>query len=138
MADQFSSAAALKLDNATGALTDISNSVTNVETSGGNELQEVTGLGEGVRREASGLSPVNSMTLTFKVNSTTSPIFAPLVNGTSVTKTVELKLLAGTFLTGEANVGTVSFSTPIGLQTGTAELRSSDPTGFNRTSVGAA
>ena len=138
MADQFSSAGGFKLDNATGTLTDISSSVTNVEASGGNELQEVTGVGEGVRREAGGLSPVNSMTITFKVNSTTGPIFIPLVNGTSVTKTVEHKLMTGQFLTGEANVGTVSLSMPIGLQTGTAELRSSDPTGFNRTSVGAA
>lgn len=135
MTDQISSAAAFSVDNASGTLTDISSSVTDLQISGGNELLENTGLGQAVRSEIRGLSPVNMMTITFKVNSTTEPIFAPLVNGTSTQKTVQARLISGKYLSGESYVGPVSFSVPIGLQTGTAEFHSSTTTGFNRTSV---
>jgi len=134
MADRISSAAALRIDN-TSVLTAISSSVTSVTINGGNELYDNTGLGQSTMSEILGLSPVNEIQIAFKVNSTTWGIFAPCINGTSVTKTVEYSPYSGTYLSGEANVGAVSFSTPIGLQTGSATLRSSSTTGFTRTSV---
>ena len=135
MTDQISSAASFKIDSSTGVLTTISSSIDSVSISGGNQLYPNTGLGQSVESEIDGLSPVNEISIAGRVNSTTEPIFAPLVNGTSVTKTAQVQLISGQYLSGEANVGTVSFSVPIGLQTFTATLRSSSTTGFNRTSV---
>lgn len=135
MAHQISSAAEFRVDNAAATLTDISGSVNNLAIAGGNGLIEDTGLGDAVRTEIRDVGIVNSMNITFMVNSTTEAIFAPLVNGTSVQKTVQAQLVSGQYLSGEAYVGPVSFSVPIGLQTGTAEFRSSSNTGFDRTSV---
>lgn len=135
MANYFSSVAGFSVDNAAGTLTDISGYVPNLSVSGGNELVDDTGLGDSVRHEATGISPVNEMSITFFVNSTTRAIFAPLVNGTSVAKTVQAQLNTSMYLSGESNVSTVSFSSPIGLQTGTATFRSSDSSGFSSTSV---
>ena len=135
MANQFSSDAGFSVDNAAGTLTDISGYVNNLTVSGGNELVDDTGLGDSVRHEATGISPVNEMSITAFVNSTTEAIFAPLVNGTSVAKTVQAQVISGQYISGESNVATVSFSVPIGLQTVTATFRSSDASGFSRTSV---
>lgn len=136
MTDQLSSAAGFWVDNATGTLTDISGSVTAVDGTGGNEQVENTGIGDSRRHEIGSLTPVGNISITFKVNSTTEPIFAPLLNGTSVNKTVQVQQISGHYLYGESAVGAVAFSVPIGLQTGTATFRAADNNGlFRRTSV---
>ena len=134
MTDQISSASSFRVDS-TSILTNISSSVTSVDISGGNELYDNTGLGQSTMSELLGLSPVNEISISFKVNTTTWGIFAACVNGTAVTKTIEYSPYSGTYLSGEANLGAVSFSTPIGLQTGSASFRSSSTTGFVKTSV---
>lgn len=134
MAHQISSAAGFSIDDSTGVLADISGSVNNMSINGGNGLIEDTGLGDSVRTEIRDVGIVNSISITFMVDSTTEAIFSPLINGTSVQKTVQAKLIDGLYLSGEAFVGPVGFSIPIGLQTGTIELRSASSTGFDRTS----
>ena len=135
MAHQLSSASRFRMDNTAGTITDISGSVNNLTVNGGNGLVEDTGLGDSVRTQIQDIGIINTMSITGMVNGTTYAIFAPLVNGTSATKTVEARLVSGLYLTGEAYVGAVSFSVPIGLQTFTAEFASSSNTGFNATSV---
>jgi len=136
MAHQLSSAAGFSLTGeATSILSDISGDVNNLTINGGNGLVEDTGLGDAVRTETRDIGIVNSMSITGMVNTTTEAIFGPLINGTSVTKSVQAQLISGLYLSGTANVGPVSFSIPIGLQTFTAEFRSSSGTGFDRTSV---
>lgn len=136
MTDQISSAAQVWIDNAAGTLTNISVHVTAVTGSGGNELLENTGISDSKRHEILSLSPIGEISMTYKVNTTTEAIFAPIMNGTSVVKTVQIRQLSGKYLYGEANVGQVAFSIPIGLQTGTATFRAADNNGlFRRTSV---
>lgn len=135
MTDQISSAAAFYMDDATGILRDISSSITSLDISGGNALVDNTGLGQSVRSEIRDIGLINTMRVAFKVNSTTEPIFAPLLDGTSVQKTVQAQLISGQYISGESYVGPVAFSIPIGLQTGTAEFHSTGGSGFDRTSV---
>lgn len=136
MTDQISSAAQVWIDNAAGALTNISVHVTTVTGSGGNELLENTGISDSKRHEILGLSPIGEISMTFKINTTTEAIFSPIMNGTSTTKTIQVRQLSGKYLYGEANMGSASFSIPIGLQTGTATFRAADNSGlFRRTSV---
>lgn len=135
MAHLISSVAGFRVDNASGTITDISSSVNSVTDSGGNALVDDTGLGQARHVEINDVDPVMTMLVNGFWNSTTEGIFGPVLEGTSVAKTVEYKTISGQYYTGEANIGPVSHSTPIGLQTFSAEFRSSDVAGFTRTSV---
>lgn len=136
MADQISSAVQFWVDNSSGTLTNISTHVTNVDLSGGNELIDNTGLSDSRKHEILGLTPVGEMSVAYKINSTTKGIFTPLLNGTSVQKTVQVRLYTGAYVYGEANVGSVGHSLPIGLLTGSATFRAADNNGiFRVTSV---
>ncbi len=135
MPHQLSSAVRFKMDNASAALTDISGSINNITVNGGNGLVEDTGMGDSVRTQIRDIGIINTIDITGMVNSTTYTIFAPLVNGTSLAKTVEVRLVSGQYLSGESDVGAVSFSVPIGLQTFTAQFASNSNTGFDATSV---
>lgn len=137
MAHLLSNVAGFRLDNASGTLTDISGSINSVEVSGGNASVQNTGMGQSRHKEINDIDPIQSITVNGWIDSTTNAIISPLVEGTSVLKTVEVTLLSGDYFTGEARVGDVSRSLPIGLQSFSLELRSSDTTGFIHTSVAA-
>lgn len=141
MSHALSDIAGFRVDNASGVLTDISGDVTQVTINGGNALVEDTGLGDSNRTEQRDIGAVKGISITGMINSTTRAIFAPLAaKGTSVTKTIEVELAASganRYITGEAHVGAVSLSIPVGLQTFTAEYRSTSGTGFDNTSVAA-
>jgi hypothetical protein len=136
MAHLLSDVAAVKLDNATGVLTVISGSVNSVSVDGGNASIQDTGIGDARHTEANDLKPVQTMTLSGFIDTTSAAIIGPLINGTSVMKSVEVQTLSGSYLsTNSARVGTVSRSIPVGLQTWSLELRSAASEGFNHTSV---
>lgn len=141
MAHDLSDIAGFRIDNAAGVLTDISGDITQATVNGGNGLIEDTGLGDANRTEQRDIGAVKAISITGMMNSTTRAIFVPLAaKGTSITKTIELEVAASgssRYITGEANVGPVSLSIPVGLQTFTAEFRSTSGTGFNNTSVAA-
>lgn len=120
----------------TSVLTDIGEWVNNATHNGGNALVDDTGLGQGTRTEAYDIGNPNVINITYFLNSTTSPIFGPLLaDGTSVSKTIQLQEGSSVYYSGSAVVGPVSHSKPIGLQTGTCEFHSDSGTGFTRTSV---
>lgn len=135
MAHRLSDVAGFKIDGATAVLTDISGSVNSVTVNGGNGLVEDTGLGDAVRTQMRDLGIVNTLSVNGMVNSTVYDIIAPLINGTSTTKTVQVASATGDYLSGEAYVGAVSLSIPVGMQTFSMELASSSNTGFTSTSV---
>jgi len=136
MGHQLSSAASFWISGeATSVLSDISGDINNVTYNGGNGLVEDTGLGDSVRTEIADLGIVNSFNITGMINTTTEAIIGPLLNGTSATKTIQLQSISGQYYSGTANIGPVSLSIPIGLQTFSAEFRSASGTGFDRTSV---
>lgn len=135
MAHQISSAASFGCDNAGGTFTDISGSVNSVTLNGGNALVDDTGLGDTRHTEINDVDPIMTMQINGFWNSTTEAIFGPVMEGTSVTKTVQYRTISGQYHSGEANVGAVSHSTPVGIQTFSCEFRSSDTAGFTRTSV---
>jgi len=136
MSHDLSDVAGFWVDSATGVLTDISGDINNLSINGGNALIDDTGLGDSNRTEQRDLGAVKRMSITFMMNSTTDAIFAPLVAaGTAVAKTVQAKLRTGSYISGESNVGAVSLSVPVGMQTGTAEFSSLSGSGFDHTSV---
>lgn len=137
MSDYMSNVASFRCDSSTGVLTDISSSVNNITINGGNETVDNTGLGQGSRSEQGGLGIIQTISINGYVNSTTEAMFGPLLEGTGVTKTVEYSPDGSSYYTGEATVGPVSMSAPVGLQTFTCEFRASDGSGFGRTSVAA-
>jgi len=141
MAHDLSDIAGFRVDNQSGTLTDISGDITQVTVNGGNGLIEDTGLGDTNRTEQRDIGAVKGVSVTGMMNSTTRAIFSPLAaKGTSVAKTIEVKLSASgatRYITGESNVGAVSISIPVGLQTFTAEFRSTSGSGFTNTSVAA-
>lgn len=135
MAHLLSDVAGFKVDNASGSITDISGSVNSVSLDGGNASVQDTGLGDTRHTEINDIKPIMTISVNGMLNTTTRAIFAPIAKGTSVAKSVEVKLLSGQFLSGESRVGSVSFSVPVGLQTWSCEFRSADSTGFQATTV---
>lgn len=135
MAHLLSDVAGVSLDNESAAITDISGSINSVSVDGGNASVQDTGIGDTRHTEINDIKPIMTITLNGMLNTTTRAIVAPVQTGTSLNKSVEVKLLSGQFLSGEARVGSVSMSVPLGLQTWSMELRSADSTGFNATTV---
>lgn len=138
MAHLLSDVATVRLDNAAGTITDISKSINSVSIEGGNATVVDTGIGATRHHEIPDIDPIQTITLNGFINTTTEAIIGPLVKGTSVLKTVEVKQLTTQYISGEGLVGSVSRSIPIGLQTFSLELRTGDSTGFIRTSVASA
>ena len=121
--------------NGSSVMTDLGQYVNSVTHNGGNSLVDDTGLGEAVRTEAYDIGNPNVMSITYFVNSTTSPIFGVWLNSTSQSQTIQLQEGSSVYYSGSAVVGPVSHSIPIGLQTGSCEFHSDSGTGFTRTSV---
>lgn len=113
MANETSKVSGFAVDNASGTLTDISGFVNNVDVSGGNEQYDDTGLGDTRHTFVLGLGLPVTVTVNGWLNSTTRAIFAPLINGTSVDKTIEVKYASGDFYSGES----IPMNVQIGLPT---------------------
>lgn len=100
------------IDNAAGTLTDISNYTNNVDWGGGNETYDDTGLGDTRHTKVPGLGVGSTITANGWMNSTTRAIFPPIVDGTSVNKTVEIKLASGDFYSGSCAPQNTAVSLP--------------------------
>ena len=136
MALATSKVAGLRIDNAAGSLTDISRYVNNVTLDSPHGQLDATGLGDTQVRMVSGLSGPVSVQMNLFSNSTTRAIFSPLVDATSVSKTIEIKLDTGAYLTGEFVPTNVNFGQGVNaLQAISATF--SNSTAVNFTSVAA-
>ncbi len=100
----------IRVDGATGTLTDISAYVNQQSLQRAINLLEDTGMGLEESTFLPGLGGTK-MPLNGFVNTTTDAIFGPLISdNTSVTKTAEFRAYAGRFYVGEAWVGDVQYS----------------------------
>lgn len=125
----------IAIDNSSGTLTDISGDVNTLTWEGGQELLDDTGMGDGRHTVVAGLANASNVPLNGWVNSTIRAIFLPVVDGTSVTKTVEIKVATGEYWTGEVWPETVTgISANVGqLNTWSCTLRAQN--GLTQTSV---
>lgn len=114
MANWTSKNGGFRIDNASGTLTDISQYVNSVTDSGGANRLDDSGLGDTRERTLNGLATATDVQVNGALNSTTYPIFAPLVGGTSVTKTTEIKYFTGKYRTGECYPNNVQLSQNVG------------------------
>lgn len=114
MANWISSNGGFRIDNAAGSITDIKQYLNSVRDAGGANRLDDTGLGDARERSLNGLARATQVQINGSLNSTTYPIFAPLVNGTSVTKTVEIKYHTGKYRIGEVYVTNVELSQNVG------------------------
>lgn len=112
MAHVTSRTLVFKIDNASASLTDISGSVNQQNLAKDLGLLEDTGLGDTDRTYVPGLEgatlPVNGY-----MNSTTEAIVGPLVEGTSITKTVSV-FDGYQYLTGEVWPANVTITGNVG------------------------
>lgn len=118
MAHENSEVIAFALDDSTGSLVDFSGNVNSITWDGGQDLLEDTGMGDSRRTVIQGLANASNIQVNGMHDSTTRAMVAPVVDGTSVTKTVELQLASGDVWTGEvwpeqvtgvgANVGEIN------------------------------
>lgn len=102
MSTWISSSGKFWVDNASAALTDISTYVNNVDSTGGTQLLDDTGLTDTIENWVGGLAAGTNITVNGFLNSTTYAIFAPLQNKTSVTKTIQIMYFTGKYRYGEA------------------------------------
>jgi hypothetical protein len=118
-------------------LTGGTGTVNSVSLNGGQGLIDDTGIGDSRHTVVVGLASATEVTVNGFINSTTEAIFAPLLDGTSITKTIGVGLISGQFLNGEAWPREVSFGVGIDeLQTFSCTFQAAD--GLTRTSVAAA
>lgn len=137
MANWTSKNGGFRIDNAAGALTDIGVYINSVDDSGGASRLDDTGLGDTRERSIAGLAQATSVAINGSLNSTTYSIFGPLVNGTSITKTTEIKYFTSKYRTGEVYVTDVQLGQRVG-QKHTFSATLSAENGLNSTSVAAA
>lgn len=124
----------LKIDSATGVLTSIGAYINSADVEGGQNLLDDTGLGMSNESMTPGLGTATRISINGFLNSTTEAIFGPLVDGTSVQKTVELKHFTGRYHYGEVWPESVRLNkSPGQLQLFSATLVAD--AGLNRTST---
>jgi len=134
MTHVISDASSFKMDNSTGHITTVSGSVNALTIDGGQELVEDTGLADTRRTVVAGLANATTVTVNGWLNSTTEAITTPILDGTSITKTIDIGLISGEFLSGEAWPETVSHGVSVGaLTTWSVTFKASN--GLTRTSV---
>lgn len=114
MANWTSKNGGFRIDNASGTLTDIGVYINSVTDAGGANRLDDSGLGDTRERTLNGLATATDVQVNGALNSTTYGIFGPLVNGTSVTKTTEIKYFTGKYRTGEVYVNNVQLSQNVG------------------------
>lgn len=126
--------AGIRLDNAAGTLTDISAYINGADIDGGQTLLDDTGLAMTNESVTPGLGKPTMVALNGFLNSTTEGIFGPLVNGTSVQKTVEIKHFTGKYHYGESWPESVKISkAPGAIQTWSCNLLAES--GLTKTSI---
>lgn len=134
MAHETSKVTGFAMDNASATLTSISGSVNQVQLTGGTEQYEDTGLGDTQHTFILGLGTPVQVSVNGYLNSTTRAIVLPLVNGTTVNKTIELKMATGDYWTGEAIPQNVQANTNMGqINTFSITFQAND--GLTSTSV---
>ena len=132
-----SDVASFRVDDSTGQIVEISGSVNNATIDGGQALLDDTGLGDSRHTSVKGLGNATTVTVNGFLNSTTEAIFAPVVDGTSITKTIGAGLVSGQYLNGESWPESVTLGVSIdALSTWSCTFRAQD--GLTRTSVVAA
>jgi len=136
MANWTSKDGGLRIDNQSGTITSIGQYVNSVTDSGGANRLDDTGLGDTRERSLAGLARGTEVQINGALNSTTYPIFAPLVNGTSVTKTLEIKFSGNKYRVGEVYVTNVQLGQNVG-QRHTFSATLSAENGLSTTSVAA-
>jgi len=136
MANWTSANGGFRIDNASGTLTDIKQYINSVDDGGGSARLDDTGLGDTRERSLPGLAQATDVQINGSLNSTTYPIFAPLVNGTSITKTVEIKYATGKYRTGEVYPMNVRLTQNVGQKSVFSATLSAE-NGLNTTSVAA-
>lgn len=136
MANWISSVAGFRIDGTAGTLVDIKQYINSVRDSGGANRLEDTGLGDTRERSIAGLARATQVQINGSLNSTTYPIFAPLVNGTSTTKTTEIKYATGKYRVGEVYVTNVELSVNAGQKSVFSATLDAE-NGLNATSVAA-
>ena len=109
MANQTYKNLTFKLDNASGSLTAITSSLNQASLQGTQDVLDDSSLSDDERSHQPGLAG-SSLSLNGFVNSTTDPIFGPLVGQrTSITKTFEY-YNGVSYYTGEAYPTDVAYS----------------------------
>ncbi len=99
----------VKIDSSTGTLTDITAYVNSQSLESAITDLDTTGMGTTARTRVNGLGDI-SIPLNGFVNTTTDGIFGPIVNGTSVTKTMQFQAYSGSYYNGEFLPTAVSIS----------------------------
>lgn len=102
MTHEISKDVGFAMDNTAGTLVDLSGSINSLTVDGGQNLLEDTGMGDTRVTLLPGLANASTVQVNGFHNSTTRAIVMPLVDRTSVTKTIEVKLATGDYWTGEA------------------------------------
>lgn len=134
MAHVTSEVASVRVDDATATIATISGSVNSIDVSGGQGLLDDTGMGDGRHTVIAGLGNATIVTLNGFLDSTTEAIFAPVTDGTSITKTIGIGLVSGQYLNGEAWPESVSLGSTIdAISTWSCTFQAQN--GLTRTSV---
>ena len=125
----------VRIDNAAGTLASISGSVNSQAIERAVTILDDTGMGDTGHTTLQGLSQTVRIPLNGFVNATVDAIFGPVADGTSKTKTVEIKVSSTRYYNGEFWVENYNISgSPDTLQAWSATLVSLDSEAINRTS----
>lgn len=126
----------IRIDAANGSLSDISRWVNDFDFGAAFTTLDDTGLSDTQGKTLPGLAEAGDVTLNGRLCSTTEAIFVPLANGTSVAKTLEIKMASGKFAVAEISPTNVRVR-GTAKQLGTWSFAGTAVAGFNRTSVAA-
>jgi hypothetical protein len=134
MAHVNSDVASFRVDDSTAQIVVLSGSVNNVTVDGGQALLDDTGLGDSRHSVVKGLANATTVTANGFLDSTSEAIFSPILDGTSITKTIGIGLITGQYLNGEAWPESVTLGVSIdALSTWSCTFRAQN--GLTRTSV---
>lgn len=127
----------VRIDGANGSLVDISTWTNNANPNRSFPFLDDTGLGDIQEQSVGGLPNAARVPMNGRLCSTTEAIFGPLLAaGTSITKTLELKLRSGRYLIAEIWPEDVAFN-PVAKELTTWSFTALAQNGFTRTSVAA-
>lgn len=127
----------IRIDNASGVLTSISRWTNDYDFGAAFPTLDDTGLGDTVGKTVGGIPDAPDISLNGRLSSTTFNIFQPLTNGTSITKTLEVKLNTGVYMISEISPSNVRVRGTV-KQLGTWSSAWTVTNAFTRTSVAAA
>lgn len=135
MAHRNSNAVYVYVDNTVGTITNLSGDVNSLTFDGGQNLLDDTGMSDTRHTVIKGLANASNVSLNGWLDSTTEAIWGPVIDGTSITKTVAISFdSSSSWWTGEVWPESVTLSAGIDeLQTWSAELRAQN--GLSSTSV---